>query len=136
MRYTIPDSSSPGEQVLMEHRLHTLIIAILWVAKIHSTLAEEASHRLDGMTFVGNNGEKGRELDPDEHEEIVFEKGRFRSVSCEPYHFGDSAYSTKVIGKTIYFEASQPVHRMAKSFGEERWKVMLNRPGFPGGSDI
>lgn len=129
----------------MEHRLPyiTLVIAILWVVMTHATLAGEAAHRLDGMTFVGNNGEKGRALDPDEHEEIVFEKGRFRSVSCEPYHFGDSAYSTQVIGETIHFEAitTSPSHgkivwrgtvegdtaRVSFVWTKERWYWNIHR---------
>jgi hypothetical protein len=89
-----------------------ILIIMLCIFVVHSPQAEEASHLLDGMTFVGNNGEKGRELDPNEHEEIIFEKGRFRSVSCDPYNFGDSEYATTVVDDAIHFEAvtTSPSH--------------------------
>ena len=77
-----------------------------------ATPDEETSHLLDGMAFVGLNGEKGRPLDPDEHEEMVFEDGRFRSLSCEPYNFGDSAYTATRVGDAIHFraETGSPTH--------------------------
>ena len=89
-----------------------ILIATLYVLLVNPTVAGEVSHLLDGMTFVGNNGEKGRELDPDEHEEITFQNGRFRSVSCESYKFSDSEYSTRVVGNAIHFEAvtTSPSH--------------------------
>ncbi len=67
---------------------------------------------LDGMTFVGLNGEKGQSLDPDEKEEMVFQNGRFRSVSCEPYNFSSSPYSAVAVGTAIHFKAvtESPTH--------------------------
>lgn len=90
----------------MANRLphNTVLIATLYVFVVSPLHAGEISRLLDGMTFVGNNGEKGRELDPDEHEEIIFENGRFRSISCDPYNFGDSEYSTSVMGNAIHFD--------------------------------
>lgn len=86
--------------------------ALLFVFLTNTSFAAETSGILDGMTFVGNNGEKGREPDPDEYEEIVFQSGLFRSVSCDPYNFSSSAYSTTVVGNTIHFEAvtESPTH--------------------------
>lgn len=88
------------------------LIATLYLLLINPAICEEASHLLDGMTFVGNNGEKGHELDPDEYEEITFQNGRFKSISCEPYKFSDSEYSTHIVGNTIQFEAvtTSPSH--------------------------
>ncbi len=60
---------------------------------------------LDGQRFVGLNGEKGRQLDPDEHEEIVFEKGLFHSVSCDAYGFGRIPYLARAVGDEVHFEA-------------------------------
>ncbi|MBQ0755576.1 MAG: hypothetical protein KBT66_00940 [Amphritea sp.] len=71
-----------------------------------SSIAGEISGLLDGMTFVGNNGEKGRELDPEEYEEITFQSGLFRSISCDPYNFSSSEYSTTVVDSIIHFEAT------------------------------
>ena len=95
-----------------------VLIATLYVFAVSPPHAEEISHLLDGMAFVGNNGEKGRELDPDEHEEIMFENGRFRSVSCAPYNFGDNEYSTTVVGNAIHFEAVT----MSPSHGKIVWR--------------
>ncbi|SFF83013.1 hypothetical protein [Neptunomonas qingdaonensis] len=86
--------------------------ALLFVFLSNTSMAGETSGILDGMTFVGNNGEKGRELDPEEYEEIVFHNGLFRSVSCDPYNFSSSEYSTTVVDNTIHFEAvtESPTH--------------------------
>ncbi len=67
---------------------------------------------LDGMSFVGLNGEAGKPLDPDEHEEITFHDGLFTSVSCEPYHFGSAEYSTTEVDGAIHFTAvtESPTH--------------------------
>jgi hypothetical protein len=94
---------------LLQYFIHTVL---LFVFLTSSSIAGETSGILDGMTFVGNNGEKGRELDPEEYEEIVFKSGLFRSVSCDPYHFSSSEYSTTVVGNTIHFEAvtESPTH--------------------------
>lgn len=98
----------------MENRLQhgVIFVATLCFFLVNRAVAGEVSHLLDGMAFVGNNGEKGHELDPDEHEEIVFENGRFSSISCEPYKFSDSEYSTTVVGNTIHFKAetTSPSH--------------------------
>ncbi|MEH6627750.1 MAG: hypothetical protein V7739_14995 [Motiliproteus sp.] len=89
-----------------------ILITLLSVFSTSPTFAEENSGRLDGMSFVGKNGEKGRELDPDEGEEIIFKNGLFRSVSCDPYNFGSSEYSTTVVENSIRFEAvtESPTH--------------------------
>jgi hypothetical protein len=92
----------------------TIAFAVLaFSAALHGVaFADERSHLLDGKTFVGKNGEKGRPLDPDEDEEIVFHDGFFTSVSCEPYNFGSGEYSARAVGDTIYFTAvtQSPTH--------------------------
>lgn len=77
-----------------------------------ASYAAEPSHLLDGKTFVGLNGEKGRTLATGEREALIFADGLFTSASCAPYHFGSSVYSTRVEGKRIYFEAltTSPSH--------------------------
>lgn len=99
-----------------------IFIAIFFVFLTNPAFAREVSHLLDGMAFVGNNGEKGRELDPEEHEEIIFENGRFRSVSCDPYNFGDSEYSATTVGKAIHFEAETT----SPSHGKIVWRGTVN----------
>jgi len=74
--------------------------------------AGEGSHLLDGRTYIGKNGEKGKTLAEYEDEQIVFEGGRFTSVSCEPYHFGSSPYTAREERGKIHFEAitESPTH--------------------------
>lgn len=95
-----------------QQHLAVIISVALSICWMNSTVAGKTSDLLDGKTFVGNNGEKGRELDPDEEEIIVFQNGQFTSVSCEPYNFGSSEYSATVVGNTIHFEAvtESPTH--------------------------
>jgi hypothetical protein len=98
----------------MENRLKmaTLFIFMLCVCLANPSFSQGKDNILDGRAFVGKNGEKGQALDPDEDEEIVFQNGRFKSVSCEPYNFGSSEYSTTVVGNTIHFKAvtESPTH--------------------------
>ncbi|HEY6148503.1 MAG TPA: hypothetical protein VIZ69_12420 [Thermoanaerobaculia bacterium] len=45
---------------------------------------------LDGKTFAGESGEKGKtKADKDT---VKFAAGRFRSVACDAYGFGDAPY--------------------------------------------
>ena len=99
-----------------------LFAVVLCVFLIDPSFSGEASRILDGKAFVGLNGEKGHPLDPDENEEIVFENGRFTSVSCEPYNFNSSEYSATVVGDTIHFEAAteSPTH------GKIAWKGIID----------
>ncbi len=75
-------------------------------------LAEESSHLLDGKSFVGKNGEKGRVLAEYEKEDIVFQNGMFTSVSCAPYNFSSSPYQARVVADKVFFEAvtESPTH--------------------------
>lgn len=98
----------------MNNRLRQsiLFIAAVSVFLANPSFSAEFSNLLDGKTFVGFNGEKGGELDPDEHEEIIFQNGRFKSASCDPYNFGSSEYDATVVGDTIHFKAvtESPTH--------------------------
>ena len=72
---------------------------------INFVTAQATSNLLDGKTFIGFNGEKGKDLDPDEHEEIVFENGRFISTTCSKYNFGGAPYTAIKLDDGIQFEA-------------------------------
>jgi len=89
-----------------------LIATVVCFSLSPLTHSEEASHLLDGMSFVGKNGEVGKELAEYEDEEIVFAAGIFTSVSCEPYNFGSSPYQAKAVGDKIHFEVvtKSPTH--------------------------
>ena len=58
---------------------------------------------LDGKTFVGKNGEIGKS--DSEDDEIKFENGKFLSIGCAKYGFGDAEYTTKVDGDRVFFTA-------------------------------
>ncbi|HKJ34751.1 MAG TPA: hypothetical protein VKA34_23200 [Balneolales bacterium] len=58
---------------------------------------------LDGKTFVGKNGEIGKKSSEDD--EIKFENGKFFSVGCGKYGFGDAEYTTKADGDRVFFTA-------------------------------
>ena len=106
--------------VKRQHR--AILTAVLFACIACPTFSAELSHLLDGKTFVGNNGEKGRELDPNEHEELTFQNGLFRSISCDPYNFDSAEYSATVVGNTVHFEAvtHSPTH------GQIAWQGIVD----------
>jgi hypothetical protein len=81
--------------------LYVLLVFVLSVLSI-SILAAAGQGALDGKTFSGQMGEKGKNGDK---EELVFKDGKFTSVACEQYGFGDAPYTTSVNGDTTTFEA-------------------------------
>ena len=101
---------------------NALTVVLVYSLLICPSVAEQASNLLDGKAFVGNNGEKGRPLDPDEHEEIVFRDGTFTSLSCAPYNFSSSNYRAQRIGDSIHFSATthSPTH------GQIAWQGVVN----------
>jgi len=56
---------------------------------------------LDGITFVGPTGEKGKEAEGED--ELRFDNGMLVSVGCADWGFGASSYRAKVEGDTINF---------------------------------
>jgi len=69
-----------------------------------------ASHILDGKTFIGPTGEKGKKV---HHEDVLrFGDGRFTSSECFQYGFKGGPYTTTIEGDTIYFQAEtiSPTH--------------------------
>ena len=86
--------------------------AVVCFCFFNPSWAGEGTGLLDGMSFVGKNGEVGKKLAEYEDEEIVFENGMFTSVSCKPYNFGSSPYRVKAIDDKIHFDAvtESPTH--------------------------
>jgi len=58
---------------------------------------------LDGKNFVGKNGQIGKS--DSEDDEIKFENGKFLSIGCAKYGFGDAEYTSKVDGDRVFFTA-------------------------------
>ena len=77
---------------------------------------ESAGGVLDGKTFVIQEGEKGKEAKGEDT--LVFQDGKFRSVGCEKYGFGDAPYTTKVQGDTITFVADTTSAKKGKMHWE------------------
>ncbi|WP_116475498.1 hypothetical protein [Zobellella maritima] len=92
--------------------MHTSLRNCLLIALLAMAPNGVQAGLLDGMSFVGLNGEAGKPLDPDEREEITFRNGLFTSVSCAPYNFKSSGYSANRVDDTIHFKAvtESPTH--------------------------
>ena len=58
---------------------------------------------LDGKTFSGKNGEIGKSGSEDD--EIKFENGKFLSIGCAKYGFGNADYPSKVDADRVFFAA-------------------------------
>lgn len=79
---------------------YVLLVFVLSVLSI-SLLAAAQEGALDGRTFAGELGEKGKKGDEDE---LIFKDGKFLSVACQEYGFGDAPYTAAVSGDTTTFE--------------------------------
>jgi len=75
-----------------------------------------ANEVLDGKTFVVDQGEKGEKAES--KDTLIFKDGRFHSLGCDQYGFGDGAYTTKVEGDTIHFIADT----MSDKKGRMHWE--------------
>lgn len=71
---------------------------------------------LDGKSFAVEQGEKGKGAKGTDT--LVFKNGKFRSVGCDKYGFGEGAYTASVEGDTIKFVADT----MSESKGKMHWE--------------
>ena len=81
----------------------SLLLVLVLSALSGSEPVIAADGALDGKTFAGDMGEKGKAKG--DKDELVFKDGKFHSVACEQYGFGDAAYTATVNGGTTTFEA-------------------------------
>ncbi|MGB3400081.1 MAG: hypothetical protein WBA34_07910, partial [Candidatus Deferrimicrobiaceae bacterium] len=96
-----------------------LFLVVLFIAwGVLPAVGEEgtASGVLDGKTFMVNQGEKGKEAKGTDT--LIFKNGKFRSVGCDQYGFGEGAYKATVQGDTISFVADT----MSESKGKMHWE--------------
>lgn len=78
--------------------------------------AESANGMLDGKTFSGTLGEKGKiKGDKDNY---VFKDGTFRLTACDAYGFSAAVYTAKAEGDAIAFESTT----QSTKEGEMAWK--------------
>lgn len=92
--------------------------ALLLILAAAPTAAEKGAI-LDGKTFVGETGEKGKTTG--DKEEIRFANGRFRSVSCDAYGFGDAPYAATGEGSAINWTAETT----SEKEGKMRWQGIV-----------
>lgn len=78
------------------------------------------SHLLDGKTFTGQNGSKGKPADRDD--DFIFSDGMFRSTSCDDYGFASAPYEAKKIDGVIYFKSVTK----SPSHGQIAWEGQVD----------
>lgn len=98
----------------MTHRMPTSTISLKLTAYVVllmfavalgtiPVVAQEVSGMLDDRIFVGSTGDKGKEAS--EADELRFTNGKFRSVDCDQWGFGDAPYTAGTDGDLIKFSA-------------------------------
>ena len=78
----------------MKSILRIALAAAVVFGLVHSRFASASP--LDGKSFVGEMGEKGKTKG--DKDTFVFKEGRFRSTACDKYGFGDAPYAVKEEG--------------------------------------
>jgi hypothetical protein len=76
------------------------VVIILWLAVV---AVVAAAGLLDGRTFVGELGEKGK--DKGEAETLVFKDGLFDPLQCHQWGFGAVPYKARIDRSLVHFEA-------------------------------
>lgn len=75
-----------------------------------------AADPLDGLSFEGLTGEKGK---GDHHQDtITFKKGVFRSLDCENWGFGPASYTVEKKGDAYHFRSTL----MSPNRGRLEWR--------------
>jgi hypothetical protein len=89
---------------------------ILALAMAPAAAAEtKSSGLLDGKSFAGETGEKGK--DKGDPESFVFRDGHFDPLQCHPYGFGAAPYTASVAGDAVSFAAET----VSAKEGRMRW---------------
>ena len=76
--------------------------APLAVAAEAGTAAGPSAGPLDGKTFVGQVGERGKTTG--DQDTLIFRDGTFRSTACDPYGFSEAAYTATPGADAITFQ--------------------------------
>jgi hypothetical protein len=108
--------------------------ALALFALVSVSTTARAAGALDGKSFTGEVGEKGKSQgDPDT---LVFQDGKFRSTACDKYGFGDAPYTTKVDKAVTTVEArttnakGETMEWTLSLFGDQmRGKALYTVPG-------
>ena len=95
-----------GDEMNMQITSSKIVISLLVLSImlfLNAGLGLASEGLLDGKAFTGPTGKIGK--DATETDELRFENGKLYSVGCADWGFGRGAYSTKVEGNNISFEA-------------------------------
>jgi hypothetical protein len=92
----------------------------LYTPHLHLAVAAGATTALDGRTFEGVVIERGKTSG--DADTIIFRNGRFRSTACDPYEYGDGAYTVSMERGAIAFEAETE----SPKYGKLLWKGVVN----------
>jgi hypothetical protein len=84
----------------------------LALAALVPTLA--AAESLDGRRFEGVFLERGKTSG--DADTLIFKDGRFHSIACDQYGYGDAPYKTLATGDTVRFEAETVSPKYGKLF--------------------
>jgi hypothetical protein len=124
------------EKVMITHTIcsRLLLLFLFLIVSASSLLAQQqsteqvvvSSHALDGKTYFGQNGSKGKEADHDD--EFIFKNGMYRSTSCDKYDFAEGPYETKVVDGVTFFKAvtASPTH------GQMTWEGKVDGDSIEG----
>jgi hypothetical protein len=93
-----------------------LAAALLLILASAPFAAADKGGILDGKSFVGECGEKGKTTG--EKEEVHFANGKFHSVACDPHGFGDGPYTATASGGAISWTAETT----SEKEGKMQWK--------------
>ena len=87
---------------LENHRLFITTLAAIFVISMITTVYA-AQGLLDGKTFVGETGEKGKTKG--EKEQFVFANSSFDPLACHKYGFSITSYAAQAKGDSVTFVA-------------------------------
>ena len=96
--------------------LRTVAVLVIASALMGAAALTEPAGALDGKTFVGESGRKGKEASG--KDTLTFVNGRFRSTDCDQYNFGDAPYILGKSGESVTFVAVT----LSRTHGQMTWR--------------
>ena len=88
------------------------ILGLVALSVVPPSLAQAGN--LDGRSFQGVFLERGKTSG--DADTLIFKDGRFHSIACDQYGYGDAPYKTVAAGDTVRFEAETVSTKYGKLF--------------------
>ncbi len=108
----------------MKGILRIALAAVVVFGLVSSRLASASP--LDGKSFVGELGEKGKTKG--DKDTYTFKEGRFRSTACDRYGFGDAPYTVTEEAGKMHVTAETT----SKKEGIMSWKLTVDGDALTG----